>query len=926
VALAGAAAVGGGWWWSQRQPKPPPPVPVDDVQVETSALDARDSDDTTTGADDTTTTTTTGDGGASVEVVEVAPEQVMPLYASPWSSSSMATTLVAGVPAALLVILGLRWLLAGTLRDRLVAQGRAARNEAVERDGAEEGELYCFKAPAPLDPTAIDAAADLLGRPSHDEEGTRLDVPRTLDRTVRAGGQPQPRFLQASRQPPLLVLVDVEQWGRQGQAHPMAHAVEWILERWQRTGLRLERFDYAGNLATEVRGAGGSRPITLQELARRHGGARLLVWTRLRRLRDAQLAAWLAALRPWERRAWIDLDPRPVGGEDGREEAALGRLAEVERSGLARYPLTRQGIVAAARHVAAPRGRPPAVTDEVVLRPGDHAQHERIDRALSQWAAAACCVPDPAWPHLDVLRTLLPEVRRVIPEARGVWWLLRWLERQGCLEGTATEARDRLALRPRADVKLLKLEQHIEVGGQPSTVEQWVRQRLEQQLHDGAAASSGVTRQIDDEARQAKLAYHRCARDPVGGVEALGRLLGTTADPLARELLARLGHRIDAGAMPGMGQGGSEVIGRAKAALGERVAAVRGERVKLGEAVRQRPRGWEVAVAAGVMGAVVVGTRDARPGDVVGTRVDPAVYEVVLREDEGEKDAAEPIPDVPVVEDTEPPPLPKEETVTLELPPLARAMRLVRIDAGEFWMGSTQDEADHQEDEQRHRVTLTDAFYMCETEVTQAQWMAVMGTNPSDCRWGCGDDLPVHDVSWDMAVDFLDALSRKCGLAECYAKSGDEWTWDRACDGYRLPTEAEWEYAARATTQTAYSFEGDAAGLGEHVWYAWYGDNAGGETHPVATRRPNPWGLYDVHGNVWEWVWDRYEDYYGAQPKVDPIGPRTGEYRVLRGGAFNREAYWLRSAYRGSSFPSIVNWSNGLRCARGPHPSHADVP
>jgi formylglycine-generating enzyme required for sulfatase activity len=923
VGAAGLAAMGvGWWWWTQQPPEPsqPPPPPPDEAPAETTEADTSSSDDTTTTAssDDTDTTTTSDSGGETS--VEVEEEHEVPLYGSPWSPSSLATMLGAGLAAALLVILGLRWLVAKTQRDGQQARALAAIEEAVEREGAETAELYRWKAPPPLDPTTIDAAADLLGRPGHDEQGTRLDVPRTLDRTVRAGGQPRPRFLRASRQPPLVVLVDVEEWGPAGQAYPLAHAVEWILERWQRTGLRFARFDYVGNLPGEVRRPGSARVIGMRALARRHGGARLLVWSRLKRLRGAPLATWLAALRPWERRAWIDLDPRPavpvVAGEDGRVAAALERLAEVERAGLARYPLTRQGLVAAARHVVVERGRPPAVTDEVVLRPGDAAQRARIEQALAQWAAAACCVPDPAWPHLDVLRTLLPDVRRVIPEARGVWWLLRWLEREACLEGKATEARNKLALRDGAEVRLLKDEQPITVDGRASTVEQWITQRLVQQLHDGAAASSGATRRIDEEERQARLAYYQCGWDLAGGVEALGKLLGTTADPLVRELLGRLGHRIDAGALPGVSEG-KEAGARVKVALGERVSAR--------EVMRQMPLRWEVAAAAGVLGGVMTVMLGMRRDEVIGVRVEPAVYEVRLpeakvREPDGEDDA-EPTADVPAV--ARPRPLPETETVALELPAGARAMRLLRIPAGAFWMGSPETEADRESDEQRHRVTMTWPFMMCETEVTQGQWKAVMGENPSSRGYGYGDDVAVHDVSWLMAVEFLNALSRKQGLAECYSKAGEEWTWDRACEGYRLPTEAEWEYAARAGTETAYSFGNDAARLDEHAWYS---GNSNTQAHPVAKKNPNDRGLYDVHGNVWEWAWDWYESDYGSQAKTDPSGPKTGDGRVLRGGAFGNYAQVLRSANRSGYFPNYGDRSSGLRCVRGPHPSRADVP
>jgi formylglycine-generating enzyme required for sulfatase activity len=241
---------------------------------------------------------------------------------------------------------------------------------------------------------------------------------------------------------------------------------------------------------------------------------------------------------------------------------------------------------------------------------------------------------------------------------------------------------------------------------------------------------------------------------------------------------------------------------------------------------------------------------------------------------------------------------------------------LVEVPAGTFMMGSPEEESSHE-------VTLTHAFYMCQTEVTQGQWKAVMGDDPSDCRYGCGDDVAVHDVSWEMAIGYLNALSELEGLEPCYAKSGDEWTWDRACDGYRLPTEAEWEYAARAGTTTEYGFGDDVGLLGR---YAWYSDNASGNAHVVAQKDPNAWELYDVHGNVWEWVWDRYRGDYESQWNTNPTGPVNGNSRVLRGGAFYVGANGLRSAIRIRHDPTNVVGFFGLRCARDSRPSRADGP
>jgi len=249
-------------------------------------------------------------------------------------------------------------------------------------------------------------------------------------------------------------------------------------------------------------------------------------------------------------------------------------------------------------------------------------------------------------------------------------------------------------------------------------------------------------------------------------------------------------------------------------------------------------------------------------------------------------------------------------------------MKLVLIPAGEFEMGSPDDDEDASKSEKpRHRVRITRPFYLGATEVTQGEYNQVMGKNPSafsaggsfvsDVAGQSTDRHPVESVSWHDAIAFCNKLSERDGLKPYYqfgvgARSGG--------DGYRLPTEAEWEYACRAGSTTRYSFGDDAASLGEH---AWYGDNSGAKTHPVGQKLPNAFGLYDMHGNVWEWCWDGYdESYYGQSPTVDPPGPFRATMRVNRGGSWGLNLRSARSADRYGSAPDNRDLDLGFRVAR----------
>jgi formylglycine-generating enzyme required for sulfatase activity len=242
----------------------------------------------------------------------------------------------------------------------------------------------------------------------------------------------------------------------------------------------------------------------------------------------------------------------------------------------------------------------------------------------------------------------------------------------------------------------------------------------------------------------------------------------------------------------------------------------------------------------------------------------------------------------------------------------------VLITAGTFQMGSPTDEPGRNSSETLHTVTLTQGFYMARTEVTEEWWDAVMGSGSSTSQ------LPKAYVSWDDAIAFCNQLSLDEGLTPAYTINGPngDATWNHAASGYRLPTEAEWEYACRAGSQTAFC-NGPITNINcspldpnlDQV--GWYCGNSGYVAHDVGQKTANAWGLHDMHGNLAEWVWDGYRSDYQYLPSEDPVydvGP--GAYRVFRGGHRNHDAQYCRSAYRVYYNPNDSGNSIGFRPVR----------
>ena len=259
--------------------------------------------------------------------------------------------------------------------------------------------------------------------------------------------------------------------------------------------------------------------------------------------------------------------------------------------------------------------------------------------------------------------------------------------------------------------------------------------------------------------------------------------------------------------------------------------------------------------------------------------------------------------------------------------PVAPPEGFILITGGSFEMGSPDTEAWRSADETQHTVTVSD-FYISAYELTQQEYEAVMGTNPSNF---IGENLPVDSISWLDAIAYCNARSEQEGLTPVYTIEGENVTWDRSANGYRLPTEAEWEYACRAGTTTPFITQTSISTDEANYWgdYPYmiednYFNQQNLETQPgiyretsieVTSFSPNAWGLYNMHGNVGEWVWDLYGDYDTAA-QTDPTGPETGTRRVYRGGGWNDFAKNLRSAYRAAAPADSASASIGMRLVR----------
>lgn len=235
---------------------------------------------------------------------------------------------------------------------------------------------------------------------------------------------------------------------------------------------------------------------------------------------------------------------------------------------------------------------------------------------------------------------------------------------------------------------------------------------------------------------------------------------------------------------------------------------------------------------------------------------------------------------------------------------------MVYVEGGTFQMGSGDDDNDASDNEKPMHQATVSSFYMGKYEVTQAEYKAIMGENPSNFT---GDTLPVERVTWYDAVEYCNKRSEAEGLTPCYTIDGTDVTCNWNANGYRLPTETEWEYAARGGKNNS-PYKRSGSDNADEV--AWYYENSGSTTHEAGTKKANALGIYDMNGNVHEWCWDWYDYYSGSSTERNPFDPAPDSCRVIRGGCWSYYAKYCRCAYRIGGPPDFRFMDLGFRITR----------
>ena len=752
------------------------------------------------------------------------------------------------------------------------------RREKLARELLEAGENMLVPFQVPETPAvskrAIDDAAVVLGRLQHELPGSGdLDVEASVAATLEAGGRTVPIFERGRLQATLLVLVDDE-----GSDHPYLAGFQRVLDHWQRRGVRMLRFTFCeqpDHLRPHPRG----RTVSFDQLSRHYPGLPLVIFSRrlTHRAVAAGGAAWTRRLEVWPVKAWIDPDPTPLK-EATRRPGFKQDKQGLERLGLTRFGLDEQDLPVLARYLAEggvgirpPKRRP--LTKET----------PEIEAALRAWAVAAARVPEAGWDLLEHLRrSLREEIGQWLPERRHVALLIRWVNRR---QGTTRRRHQRFLEIEDAQVETLRREQAEVDKALPE--EQRLLARVARMLIEQLQATKPKeTLRLLKLRWQLKRAELALVMEPEKARALLAEFRGSALDAVAEDI-ARA--HVAEGSLPEAHREelvrswfpGSESFVQAKVGVSLRTLVWGFGRLWRAAAILVGIGGAMAALAVSDMGGFFFGQKQVGVVDRL-----PATTELV---------------EVETLEETE------NRPTMIAVPP------------GDFMMGSPDTEDGRFDDEIPHKVVITQAFYLAATEVTQAQYLTVMGSNPAQ-ETECGASCPVENVSWIDAVTYANEISELEGLKRCYQIEGETVAWEAGlgCEGYRLPTEAEWEYAARAGTTDRYAGTDNPkevcryANVSQRFFEC---EDGYLNLAPVEEFEPNGYGLFDMTGNVYEWVWDWYDD-YPRQAAQDPTGPVNGRYRVIRGGSFDVIPQDSRVADRIYGGPSFRNPSVGFRVAR----------
>lgn len=768
--------------------------------------------------------------------------------------------------------LGLAWFrLPAEVRKRLPLQLEAQQLRALERRSAHQdaGEPHdgrpVYLVPAvPIAPLSVlEDAANLLGRLYRAEHGIELDVDATLDATLQSGGRLQPIYAPRRVARELLVFIDVETG-----PYPLLEPFLRVLDYWERIGVPIVRMRFSrwpGRLSPERE----LRSLGLRDVARSHETAILLVFSRqLRPPQDHEDAFdWIEEIGAWPLRAWIDADPRTYRQ---RSQMECYDLERIEKSGLLRFPFSKDGLLAVSRFFAAEgigvRPPPEAALPSMLDAP--------VAVAVQQLSVAAALVPDPSFDQVDHFRRLLPGVEAALPTASCVYLLLAYLaERSGQdVDGghgylniplekedeLIRELREQQPLRPQEGYKL-------------SPSEALVRQELLIQLGDGS--------QLKEDSLDWWFWYLRCglhlaALEPKRMPEIYRKLLDSPVAPEASERIEQELRR-----RPGAHPDLERWLGISDKLL--LLDLLRGARQMWKHSL---PRAAIASALALLIGALICFKAPSWLGLTQRVRI-PATYVV----------KAAPLK---------------------QLPATSWRPRMIAVPSGVFHMGSLADEPGRSVDEPLHRVPMQRRYLLSATEITETQYDKVVFFALPSLR---SSDLPKTGVSWAQAWEYCRRLSELEGLRPCsppHPIRPQSIATPHRCNGYRLPSEAEWEYAARAGQHDA---QRDAQRVDAEAWYL---NNANGTLHPVATRAPNAWGFFDMRGNAREWVATRY--FPDGIPTQDGIDPAQSSYTLIysaRGGSARSSAEDVGIARRTAEEPEKTSRYLGFRIARDAQPT-----